>query len=465
MTPFDINPDNDAGHAIDQDDLIAFHLHELSPQQERALHRVLRNNPTLQAESVAIAATLHAFPKHEAALPLHAAALDRHWQALRNSLPLHVPIPTIAPQSFFTRWAIPAFAASALAATTLLVALHYAHRTQPLTVAKTEKVATPTRIPAPAETPQPNVPGNSESTPFHSRLLTAHRGWPLTSAPTETAATAPPAPIFPAEAPAPLAPASPSISAAGSSSAAATPASPSGPVQEQAPAQAPTPSAIQSGRSVRTSAVHRSPATELTLATFGDFTASHTSTFTSGSGSSLINESHVETATPSAGALASFHQQFSPWLGYRIAASYSRPTFEYLSKPISTSGQQFGYSGTAITHHNYELAGTYVVQGPHHRRLSTSIEAGAGVFAILSTDQWTSPTSNTRAYRAAAIAGFGSEFALSKHWALYAEYRAQLYKSPAIYHTSGSPLPTSTLTFTSNPILGLTYRFGTAGED
>ena len=62
MTPFDINPDNDAGHAIDQDDLIAFHLHELSPQQERALHRVLRTNPALQAESVAIAATLQRFP-------------------------------------------------------------------------------------------------------------------------------------------------------------------------------------------------------------------------------------------------------------------------------------------------------------------------------------------------------------------------------------------------------------------
>ena len=57
MTPFDINPEHDAGHSIDQDDLIAFHLHELSSPQERAVHRVLRTNPALQAESFAIAAT------------------------------------------------------------------------------------------------------------------------------------------------------------------------------------------------------------------------------------------------------------------------------------------------------------------------------------------------------------------------------------------------------------------------
>ncbi len=114
MTPFDINPDNDAGHAIDQDDLIAFHLHELSPSQERALHRVLQSNPHLQSESIAIASTLHAFPKHEPAPLLDAAALDRHWQALRPSLtayipaasafkPLQTPAPTLGSSSRWSR--------------------------------------------------------------------------------------------------------------------------------------------------------------------------------------------------------------------------------------------------------------------------------------------------------------------------------------------------------------------------
>jgi len=208
MTPFDINPEHDAGHAIDQDDLIAFHLRELSSSQERAVRRVLYTRPDLQAESIAIASTLRAFPKHEAALPLDAAALDRHWQSLRNSLPTHIPAPA-APFSLFRlqlqRWALPTAAAAILATTALVVAFRHNQSANPINIASTQSPATT----APAPAPSPSATASSSafatsSNPYRttaspiSQQPLAMPSSPLTTTPTPqtTPATTAPGPTL-----------------------------------------------------------------------------------------------------------------------------------------------------------------------------------------------------------------------------------------------------------------------------
>ncbi len=118
-------------------------------------------------------------------------------------------------------------------------------------------------------------------------------------------------------------------------------------------------------------------------------------------------------------------------------------------------------AGNIIHQHAYELSGTYVVDGPRHRRISTSAEAGAGD-ACLAPGRLRSihhPINN--AYRPAGVFGVSAEYALSKHLAIHAAYRALLYKAPQAYPTYGAVVPPapSNLTLSSEPVIGLTYRF------
>jgi hypothetical protein len=195
---------------------------------------------------------------------------------------------------------------------------------------------------------------------------------------------------------------------------------------------------------------------------FGNLPASNSSSSTSGTGTSAVTQSLSQTGTNAVGALASFHQQFSPWVGYRITTTYSRPTFEATSG-TSTSSGNYSTGAFAIAQSIYELSGTYTVQGPRHGRLSTSVEAGASLLAFSSINPYPIPTTNIHSFRAAAVAGVGSELALSKHWALRAEYRAQLYKPPAFYTSNSSPTSGNT-TLSSNPIFGITYHFVSTGN-
>jgi opacity protein-like surface antigen len=453
MTPFDANIDNDAGHAIDQDDLIAFHLHELSPQQERALHRVLRTNPTLQSESVAIATTLHAFPKHEPALPLDASALDRHWLALRNSLPLHVP-PPIAPRSLFPRWAFPALAGAGLATIALLVALHYGRHTNPINntfIATTQSPAsTPNAVQLPA-------PSNTEPSSDSQHAALTPPSWIIArpSAPT-SAVLRPEQPIAPGLPPTePIVPQPP----AQIFSATTTPPTTESQIpQPTTTAAQPSPTQLANPRAP---AIHHTHTTDLTLAIFADITATNSSTSTSGSGDSLITQSKSQTASPAVGALVSFHQQFRPWLGYSVTATYFHPTFEY-SNEITTPNGTYGIGPNLVNTLVYEVGGTYVVQGPHRGRLTTSVEAGASMLDFVPNAN----DSQTTSIRPAAIAGVGTQVALTKRFSLRAAYRAQIYKGPAFSDTNTTGTFTSTSTvFSSNAILGITYRFGKTGND
>jgi hypothetical protein len=196
---------------------------------------------------------------------------------------------------------------------------------------------------------------------------------------------------------------------------------------------------------------------------FGNLPAGNSSSSTSGTGTSAVTQSLSQTATNAVGALASFHQQFSPWIGYRITTTYSRPTFEATSG-TSTSSGSYSTGSYPIAQSIYELSGTYTVQGPRHDRLSTSVEAGASLLAFSSINPYPIPSTNVHSFHAAAVAGIGSELALSKHLALHAEYRVLLYKPPAFYVNDTAPT-SGNLTLSNEPVFGITYRFGTSGED
>jgi len=453
MNLFDRNP----GRLPDQDDLIAYHLRELSPKQERAVRRALKTNTALAAESIAIAETLLAFPKTEPTLPIDASTLNRHWQALRPSLPLHFPRPS-ARRNLLRRWTIPALAASALAATALFFAIHHHQSPPPTTIAT---IATPSET---ALTPSPSTPSNSALSSGMQYSASAphpwiiNQPWSPSSAPfeteTETAAptTAPeiarPSPsVLPAE---PLGPVTPTESSSAATDMAST--------ADTTPLPPTTPPPTRGHAS---HGILRSHTTDVTLAIFADLTANNSSTTTSGTGASLITKSNSQTASPAVGALASFHQQFRPWLGYRATATYFHPSFEYANN-TSTSSGTYSSGPSLVNTLVYEFAGTYVVQGPHRQRFTTSVEAGASLLAFVPN-----PTqSQTSSIRPAAIVGVGAEYSLTKRFSLHAEYRAQIYKGPAFSDTNniGTFASTST-TFSSNPILGITYHFGKTGND
>jgi opacity protein-like surface antigen len=455
MNPFGRLPK----HPIDQDDLIAFHLRELSPRRERALRRILQTNPALALESAAIAATLLAFPKSEAALPIDAALLDRNWLALRSSLALHVPQPS-ASRFLSRKWALLTLATSAFAATALVLALH--HHQQPITVATLEHSLST----VPARTPSAN-PITSLSSDIHPVNSTPHP-------PTINQASNPPFAFLRADNQAASAPnetPSPDTSPTALFPNAVTPPSLTPPSATTIPAATSTADAMADATALpllaatRPSSIkghnssnlrHSHPA-DFTLAMFGNFPASNSSSSTSGTGTSAVTQTLSQTGTNAVGALASFHQQFSPWIGYRITTTYSRPTFA-ASSGTSTSSGNYSTGSFAIAQSIYELSGTYTVQGPRHGRLSTSVEAGASMLAFSSIDPYPIPPTNIHSFRSAAVAGIGAELALSKHWALHAEYRAQFYKPPAFYTNNTSPTSGNT-TLSSNPIFGITYHF------
>ncbi|MGA7157928.1 MAG: hypothetical protein WBY53_13825, partial [Acidobacteriaceae bacterium] len=234
----------------------------------------------------------------------------------------------------------------------------------------------------------------------------------------------------------------------------------------QPPAQASTQSPIHLGKPRWKSPFHNSPTTELTLAIFGDITPSRTSTYTTGSGTSAVPESLQQAPTPAVGALASIRQQFSPWLGYRLTVTYTRPTFIDTYEPTNSTNAIGTYGELQLTRTINEFSGTYVAQGPHRGRLTTSAEAGAGLLSIQSVDTTDSPTTTIHSFRPTAVVGVGAELALTRHWGIRAEYRALIYKPPSFDSSAGSGLvPAGPVTFSSNPILGITYRFGASGAD
>ncbi len=112
-------------------------------------------------------------------------------------------------------------------------------------------------------------------------------------------------------------------------------------------------------------------------------------------------------------------------------------------------------SGTESSGRIYDLAATYVVQGPHLERLSTSVEAGAGIMFVP-----TLPTANaSHNLRSAAIVGVAAEYELTKRLGLHLGYRAQAFKTPDFNYSGNDKHIVTTTLISNEPTEGITYRF------
>jgi hypothetical protein len=106
-----------------EDDLIAYHLGELSWWRRLVLRKALENDAALAAESEAIAETLRAFGA-DAAPVVDDALLERAWQKVRPSLEVLAP----APHRGRTLWMVGAGSALAGAAAVVLLLLTFGNR-------------------------------------------------------------------------------------------------------------------------------------------------------------------------------------------------------------------------------------------------------------------------------------------------------------------------------------------------
>jgi hypothetical protein len=170
--------------SIDETELIAYHLRELSPLRTRAIRLALERDPELAAESEAIAATLRLF--EAAPTPtVDTATLDRNWQSLRPSLAVFTPQPK------HTSWRWPIAIGAGLASLALAIGIvGYTHRATPLVTI----VAPPSET---ASTPLPPATADETSvlSELHTNAAAPHRynnrPGPLTTAPVGRAAADP----------------------------------------------------------------------------------------------------------------------------------------------------------------------------------------------------------------------------------------------------------------------------------
>jgi len=115
---------------IDESELIAYHLRELSPLRMRAVRAALERDAGLAAESEEVAETLRAFSGGPSPV-VDEAMLERSWQSLRPSLA--VLTPEVKHRSW--RWAWMLGAGLAAAAIVLSMVLPVHHAPQPDVVA------------------------------------------------------------------------------------------------------------------------------------------------------------------------------------------------------------------------------------------------------------------------------------------------------------------------------------------
>ena len=202
--------------------------------------------------------------------------------------------------------------------------------------------------------------------------------------------------------------------------------------------------------------------TDVSLGVFGQLTPDriNVGTFTATNVQSGLQTSDWTTA--STGVLAGLHQQFKPWLGYKVHLGYTRSTwnystaYSYASTQPSPLGGNYSYLlYNSVGTNMYEVSVMAAVQGPHEKRFSTFAEAGGGLLTFLPTKR---PSTTAVQVRPAAPFGVGLNYRLSDHWGLRGEYRAQFCKTPDFKDPGRNP--DKRFTVTSEPTLSLVYTFG-----
>jgi hypothetical protein len=418
---------------FNENDLIAYHLNELPPRRARSLEKALEADPSLAAEFGAYATMLRSF-RPGIALEVDEEVVDRNWNRLWSKLPRQPLRPAVS-----RRWLIPALSGLALAATSFFVTTRR-DTAPPARVLVHQSADTAQSLPSPEnpfDTTSGAANGSSHAgqrrtrqeaiTPTIPRttspVIQLHNAPPriVASGPREGIESAPVVGFIPlAQVPVSLPPAlNPPL------------------ITIQPPDPPLVPGSNNPAKSHRNS-IHRNHPMDVTLAMGGMLIGTRDI--------SNNGATYSQGATHAISAVGSFHQQLRPSIGYRVAVTYARPDFLYDS----------GNGQSDINGRIYEVAGTYVFQGPRRGIVSTTVEGGAGLMTMLPSVKSSGTGKNLRG---AAIVGVSAEFAVSKHLAIHTSYRMQVFKGPD-FQSTGNIVPIVTTTLLSNePMVGITYHF------
>jgi opacity protein-like surface antigen len=206
---------------------------------------------------------------------------------------------------------------------------------------------------------------------------------------------------------------------------------------------------------------HFTPGTDVSLGLMGQMTfARNPATFAAYTDWTVVNQ-QTQAASPSAGALTTFHGAIKPYLGYNVNFSYTQCTQTdsegsgYVPGQGTTPPPPGGsFSAGALDTHMYELTLAYAFYGPRSKRLRTFGQIGGGGLFF-------EPVNASFAHeetRPTMVFGVGGEYDISRHFSVRAEYRGLFYKMPDFGIDNGFPKQ-RLFSVTNAPALSLVYRF------
>lgn len=201
---------------------------------------------------------------------------------------------------------------------------------------------------------------------------------------------------------------------------------------------------------------------DVSVGIFGQLTQARIPTTSQQFSNGLYTTQASQSASPSAGVLGTFHQQFTRWMGYNVNVGYTRFTENYsdgtafipsATSIAPTSTFTRGSIGTNVV----ETTIAMVAQGPRSHRFSTFVQfGGGGLFFV----PFTHVDAYNKQVRPTMVFGVGMNYRLTEHLSLRAEYRGLFYKSPDFAATVNYAPVTRMFTVTNQPAVSLTYTFG-----
>lgn len=151
-------------------------------------------------------------------------------------------------------------------------------------------------------------------------------------------------------------------------------------------------------------------------------------------------------ATNTGGFLLGYRYNINHWLAAEANYGYDRNTQSY-----------FGEAAARVQSNIHQVTGSAIVKLPTFAKLQPYVLGGGGALIFDPTgNQGGSFTGATRQNQGAFVYGGGSDYAVSRHISLRAEYRGYVYKAPDFNVVS---LKTDTWTHIAQPSAGLVFRF------
>lgn len=218
-------------------------------------------------------------------------------------------------------------------------------------------------------------------------------------------------------------------------------------------------------------AVHRS--IDISAGILGQLTETRSPTDTETSFGSSVTTQKLQSSSPSAGVLATVHQNIFPRVGYNVNFGWTRLQQNYATTQQFIYATQNSMTVTSTTTSQlgvksdvYELSVAPVLEGPSSRKLRTFAQVGGGGLFFVPGAVSGSPGALPRGpfrpnqqTRPALVFGAGVEYKISPRLSVRAEYRGLFYKGPDFAYDSRAPIQ-RLFTVTSQPAVSMVYRFG-----